>query len=53
MYWPGMNAQMQETVENCAACAESRKRQMKGPRMEQELVTVRPWQKVGCDMFMA
>ncbi len=50
MYWPGMSAQIQETVEKCSTCNEFAMKNAKEPMMS-HTKPGRPWQKVGTDLF--
>ena len=49
VWWPGLSRQLEELVRNCSACAMER-RNPSEPMMASE-AKLRPWQKVGTDMF--
>lgn len=50
VYWPGMNAQLEEVVANCCACQENRRMQQK-ETMQSNEIPKQPWQQVGEDLF--
>jgi len=50
MYWPGMNAQIADTVSNCSTCQEYRKSNKKEPLLSTQPTA--PWEMVGTDLFM-
>ena len=50
LYWPGMNAQIEDVVLNCQTCCTYQRRNMKEPLLCHE-VPSRPWAKVGADIF--
>ncbi|XP_033100322.1 uncharacterized protein K02A2.6-like [Anneissia japonica] len=50
MFWPGMNAQIADTVSSCEICLTHRNRNAKEPMIGHDIPT-RPWQKVGMDLF--
>ena len=50
LYWPGMNAQVEDMVLNCQVCAQYRKSNRKEPLLPHD-VPQRPWAKVGGDLF--
>ena len=50
LYWPGMNAQIEDVVLNCQTCCMYQRRNMKEPLLCHE-VPSRPWAKVGVDIF--
>ena len=50
LYWPGMSAQIEQVVAQCAACNEHRSSNQKEPLISHPLPN-RPWEKVGTDMF--
>ncbi len=50
MFWPGMCAQIDQTVANCHVCLENRRSNTKEPMIPHQTPT-RPWQVVGTDLF--
>ena len=50
LFWPGMNAQIEETVSKCQICLENRPSNTKEPMIAHE-VPDRPWQSVATDLF--
>ena len=50
MFWPGMNAQIEETVSQCEKCQERRNQQIKEPMIPSE-VPERAWQTVAADLL--
>ena len=50
LYWPNMNAEIKDFVQNCETCREFDQAQQKETLMCHE-VPDRPWQKVGIDLF--
>ena len=50
IYWPGMNAQIEDTVSNCAICQASRREQQKEPLIASEVPTG-PWKIVAADLL--
>ena len=50
LFWPGMNAEIAETVERCDICSRHRASNQKEP-MHGHDIPERPWQKVGSDLF--
>ena len=50
VWWPGINAQIKETVGACMKCRESRPSQPSEPLIPTELPD-RAWQRLGMDMF--
>ena len=50
IYWPGMNAQIEDTVSNCAICQSNRREQQKEPLMASE-VPPGPWKVVAADLL--
>ena len=50
VWWPGLSRQLEELVRSCTACAVER-RNPSEPMIASETV-LRPWQKVGTDMFV-
>jgi hypothetical protein len=49
MYWPGMNAQIEETVNSCSTCIKFRPKQPSEPLKPHDLCKY-PWEKVGADL---
>ena len=50
MFWPGINGEITEMVQQCSACLATRVYQQKEPLASHE-VPAKPWQKVGADLF--
>ncbi|KAI8511855.1 hypothetical protein Bbelb_109550 [Branchiostoma belcheri] len=50
LFWPGLNAQIDERIQRCAVCQEHRSSNVKEP-MTPHPVPQRPWQKVATDLF--
>ena len=50
VYWPGMNAQIDETVNKCEACLLTRNAPPREP-LNPHRVPDRAWQKVACDIY--
>lgn len=50
MYWPSMNADIEETVKNCSNCADVQRQQMKEPLKSAPLPAF-PFQRVSTDIF--
>ena len=50
MWWPGMNAQIEEMVNKCEACLQYRSKPPKEP-MTIAPIPKLPWSKVGADLF--
>ena len=50
MFWPGINGEITEMVQQCSACLATRVYQQKEPLNSHE-VPAKPWQKVGADLF--
>ena len=50
MFWPGMAAQIQDTVANCHICSTHQRNNTKEPMIAHEIPT-RPWSQVGADLF--
>ncbi len=50
MFWPRMNAEIEEIVSKCEFCLKHRKNQVKEP-MTIHPIPSRPWSKVGSDLF--
>lgn len=49
VYWPGINAQIEDMVSTCAQCQENRKSQPSEPMIPHDIPD-RPWAKVGTDL---
>jgi hypothetical protein len=49
IYWPGMNAEIKEAVQNCTVCAEHMPQNRKEPLMTHEYPK-RPWGKIAADL---
>ena len=50
MFWPGINGEIKEMVQQCSACLATRVYQQKEPLTSHE-VPAKSWQKVGADLF--
>lgn len=50
LYWPGMNAQIEEVVKNCSTCAEFQNKLPKLPMKPTETPEL-PFEQVGSDIF--
>ena len=50
LYWPGMNAQIEDVVSNCHTCIMYQRSNMKEPLLCHEVPSC-PWAKVGADIF--
>lgn len=50
VYWPGMNAQIEDTVNKCKKCQENKNEQQKEPMIPSEIPT-RPWEVVAADLL--
>ena len=50
VYWPGMNADLQDYMAKCDVCATYQKDQQKEPLISDKIPN-RPWEIVGCDIF--
>ena len=50
IYWPGMNAQIEETVNKCHICQSNRNRQTKEPMILSEIPTG-PWKVIAADLL--
>ena len=50
LYWPGMNAQIEDVVSNCQVCAKYKRNNTKEPLLPHD-TPERPWAKVGSDLF--
>jgi len=50
VYWPSMNQEITEYIEQCDICNTYAPKQQKEPLIVHD-VPHRPWQKVGCDIF--
>ncbi len=50
MFWPGMNAEIEDVVDQCAKCQSMRKAEPAEPMISHKLPE-RPWSKVGSDLF--
>ena len=49
VYWPQMNSDISNLVENCSICLRYKPNQQKEPLQPHEL-PIRPWQRVGTDL---
>lgn len=50
MFWPSMNAQIQDMISHCQPCLTHRKENCKQPLIPHEIPT-RAWEKIGADIF--
>ncbi|XP_038074814.1 uncharacterized protein K02A2.6-like [Patiria miniata] len=50
MFWPNMSAQITDMVSRCPICSANQHKNRKEPMIPHEL-PLRPWQKVGSDLF--
>lgn len=50
LFWPGMQAQIDNMVEKCEICQTYKKQDQKEPMIPQP-VPERPWERVGVDLF--
>ena len=49
LYWPGMAAQIEDTVSNCSTCAMYQRNNLKQPLLPHPAPS-RPWERVGADL---
>ena len=49
VYWPGMNSDISQMIDNCTVCLQFKPLQVKEPLIPHE-VPNRPWQRVGADL---
>ena len=52
VYWPGISAEIKQTVTNCQPCQETRDNQCK-ETLRSHAIPERPWAKIGMDLFQA
>ena len=50
IYWPGIDAQLEDLTQSCSFCQEHRNKQPKEPQITHEIPTT-PWTKFGTDLF--
>ncbi|UYV69703.1 K02A2.6-like [Cordylochernes scorpioides] len=50
IYWPGMNKEIEEFINNCSICQQTSRANLKEP-MPPHQAPEYPWQKVGIDIF--
>ena len=50
LFWPTMNAEITDMIQNCDSCQQHRNRQTAEPLMQHD-VPDQPWYKVGTDLF--
>ena len=50
LYWPGINSQLEDTVNSYNLCQEYRNQQQSEPLLHHEIPVV-PWYKIGTDVF--
>ena len=50
VYWPGMNAQIEDLISNCSMCQEKRRCQKKEPLMPSE-GPAGPWKILATDLL--
>ncbi|UYV65033.1 K02A2.6-like, partial [Cordylochernes scorpioides] len=50
IYWPGMNKEIEELINNCSICQQTSRANPKEPMLPHQVPDY-PWQKVGIDIF--
>ena len=50
LYWPGIDSQLEDTVNSCSLCQEYRNQQQSEPLLHHDIPAV-PWYKIGTDVF--
>ncbi|UYV65559.1 K02A2.6-like, partial [Cordylochernes scorpioides] len=50
IYWPGMNKEIEELINNCSICQQTSRENFKEPMLPHQAPEY-PWQKVGIDIF--
>ncbi|UYV74913.1 K02A2.6-like [Cordylochernes scorpioides] len=50
IYWPGMNKEIEELINNCSICQQTSRANPKKPMLPHQVPDY-PWQKVGIDIF--
>ena len=50
LFWPGINAQLEQSVTSCDACQEYRNKQPKEPQLHHNIPDT-PWTKLATDVF--
>ena len=50
LFWPGMNAQIEDLVNSCTTCLTNKHSNTKEPLIPHSIPS-RPWEKVGSDLF--
>ncbi|UYV69423.1 hypothetical protein LAZ67_6003537 [Cordylochernes scorpioides] len=50
IYWPGMNKEIEELINNCSICQQTSRANLKEPLLPHQAPEY-PWQKVGIDIF--
>ena len=50
MFWPGMSQQIADVVSRCPTCSTFKRKNQKEPMIGHE-IPIRPWQKIGTDLF--
>ncbi|UYV61749.1 hypothetical protein LAZ67_1006322, partial [Cordylochernes scorpioides] len=50
IYWPGMNKEIEELINNCSICQQTSRANLKEPMLPHQAPDY-PWQKVGIDIF--
>ena len=50
LFWPGMNKELEDFIDSCSACQESRNQQQKEPLISHDIPST-VWTKVGTDLF--
>ena len=52
LYWPNMNRDIDNNVQDCSVCLKYRRAQSKQPLLETTDRKIGPWDRVGMDMMM-
>ena len=50
LYWPGIDSQLEDTINSCSLCQEYRNQQQSEPLLHHK-IPVAPWYKIGTDVF--
>lgn len=51
LYWPKINSEIEDTVRPCDICLKYRNKHLKEPMWVDEQESLKPWSKVGIDLF--